>query len=136
MDEQLVDQILDELFSSFEASETRSSAILLFLKDQKMVTEEKLAPYLEEAGKSSNVRWRAARLRMGAMLAAAMKTPQPVAEKQIPAGQEKEPDINRSESRPPDRKAEGSNNKSESDRARQEKVEEHPPNNPHKQTAP
>ena len=34
MDEKIVDEILDELFSSFEKSETNSAAILLLLKEQ------------------------------------------------------------------------------------------------------
>jgi hypothetical protein len=49
MDEEIVKQILDELFSSFEDSETQSAALLLFLKDQGIATEEKLAPYFEQA---------------------------------------------------------------------------------------
>jgi len=89
MDEEIVKQILDELFSSFEDSETRSAALLLFLKDQGIATEEKLAPFFEQAGKTSEVRWRAARVRMGALLASALKTPEPAVEKKITADQEK-----------------------------------------------
>jgi hypothetical protein len=48
MDEEIVKQILDELFSSFEDSETQSAALLLFLKDQGIATEEKLAPYFKQ----------------------------------------------------------------------------------------
>jgi hypothetical protein len=81
MDEEIVKQILDELFSSFEDSETQSAALLLFLKDQGIATEAKLAPYFEQAANTSEVRWRAARVRMGALLASAMKTPEPPAEK-------------------------------------------------------
>ena len=87
MDEEIVKQILDELFSSFEDSETKSAALLLFLKDQGIATEEKLAPYFEQAANTSEVRWRAARVRMGALLASALKTPEPAAEKKIAAAQ-------------------------------------------------
>jgi hypothetical protein len=83
MDEEIVKQILDELFSSFEDSETRSAALLLFLKDQGIATEEKLAPFFEQAGNTSEVRWRAARVRMGALLASALKPPEPAAEKRL-----------------------------------------------------
>ena len=89
MDEKIVQQILNELFTSFENSETQSAALLLFLKDQGIATEEKLAPYFEQAGKTSEVRWRAARVRMGALLASAMKAPEPVREKKITPTEEK-----------------------------------------------
>ena len=90
MDEAIVKQILDELFSSFEDSETQSAALLLFLKDQGIATQEKLAPYFEQAANTSEVRWRAARVRMGALLASALKPPEPAAEKKITAAQEEE----------------------------------------------
>jgi hypothetical protein len=89
MDEEIIKQILDDLFSSFEDSETQSAALLLFLKGQGIATEEKLAPYFEQAANTSEVRWRAARVRMGALLASALKTPEPPAEKKITAAQEK-----------------------------------------------
>jgi hypothetical protein len=73
MDEEIVKQILDELFFSFEDSETQSAALLLFLEDQGIATEEKLAPYFEQAANTSEVRWRAGRVRMGALLASAVR---------------------------------------------------------------
>jgi hypothetical protein len=86
MDEKIVDQILNDLYSSFEDAETQSTAILLFLRDQGIATEEKLAPYFEQAGRASDVRWRAARVRMASLLASAMKAPETPAQKQ-PAGE-------------------------------------------------
>ena len=61
-------EILGELFALLEAQETYSAAILQFLKDQGIATEEKLAPYLEQAGRASNVKWLAARMRMEHLL--------------------------------------------------------------------
>jgi uncharacterized low-complexity protein len=65
-------ELLDELFSALEDLETQSAGILQFLKDKGLATDKELAPYLEEAANASEVRWRAARLRMDALLAAAM----------------------------------------------------------------
>jgi hypothetical protein len=90
MDEEIVKQMLDELFSSFADSETRSAGLLLFLKDQGIASDEKLAPYFEQAANTSEVRWRAARVRMGALLASALKTPEPAVEKKTPGVQEKQ----------------------------------------------
>lgn len=116
MDEEIVKQILDELFSSFEDSETQSAALLLFLKDQGIATEEKLAPYFKQAAKTSEVRWRAARVRMGALLASALKTPEPAPEKKIAAPQEKnvestaDVDTKEAEGQTPEPKSEGPKN--------------------------
>jgi hypothetical protein len=73
MDRAAVEQLLDELLSSIEALETRGAAILQFLKDEGYATEDQLAPYMEQAGNASSVRWRAARLRMMSLLNSAMK---------------------------------------------------------------
>jgi hypothetical protein len=63
-----IKEILSELFGLLETSETQTLAILQFLKDEGIATEEKLAPYLERAGNASSVRWRAARARMEYLL--------------------------------------------------------------------
>jgi hypothetical protein len=81
VDIKVAEEFLDELFSSLEVLETRSTAILQFLKEQGEVTEEELAPYMEQASKASNVRWRAARLRMMSLFSAAVKDSDHASEK-------------------------------------------------------
>ena len=61
-------EILAELFALLEAQETHSAAILQFLKDQGIATDERLAPYLEQAARASNIKWLAARMRMEHLL--------------------------------------------------------------------
>ena len=119
MDEKIVEQMLDDLFSSFEDSETQSAATLLFLKHQGLATDEQLAPFLEQAGNASNVRWRAARVRMGALLASAMKTPEAGAEKKIAASQERSPEPTANAS-PEGAAAQTSEKKSKSDSQKKE----------------
>jgi hypothetical protein len=59
-----VKEIFDELFSVLESLETQNVAILQFLKEQGMASDEKLAPYLDRAGNAASVKWRAHRARM------------------------------------------------------------------------
>ena len=73
MDETIAQEILHELFSALEALETQSAALLQFVKDKGLATEQELAPYFEQAGNASNVRWRAARVRIDHLLASAFK---------------------------------------------------------------
>jgi len=74
VDMKVVEELLDELFSSLESLEAKSAATLQFLKQRDHVTDEQLAPYLEQAGNASNIRWRAGRLRIMSLLSAAMKS--------------------------------------------------------------
>jgi len=73
MDEEITQKLLHELFPHLEAMETRIDAILQFLKDKGIATDEQLAPYLEEAGKASYVKWLATGLRAGHILSLLMK---------------------------------------------------------------
>jgi hypothetical protein len=68
MNNEAMKEVLNELFSHLEKLETQSEAILQFLKEKKRVTDKQLAPYLEQAGNASNVRWRAARVRIEHLL--------------------------------------------------------------------
>jgi hypothetical protein len=68
MNTEPIKEVLNELFSHLERLETQSDAILQFLKEKKRVTDKQLAPYLEQAGNASNVRWRAARVRIEHLL--------------------------------------------------------------------
>ena len=66
-------EIFDELFGLLESLETQSMAVTQFLKNQKIGNSKKLAPYLEQAGNASSVKWRAARVRMEYLLALMQK---------------------------------------------------------------
>jgi len=68
MNNETMKEILNELFSHLERLETQSEAILQFLKEKKRVTDKQLAPYLEQAGNASSVKWRAARVRIDHLL--------------------------------------------------------------------
>ena len=64
MIDELAQKIMDEIFPHLETIETQSAAILELLKDRGIATEQELAPYLEQAGRASNVRWLTTRLRI------------------------------------------------------------------------
>ena len=64
MNVDLAQELLNELGSSLENLETQQVALLQFLKDNGIVTDDQFAPYLTQAGKTSNVRWRVARIRL------------------------------------------------------------------------
>ena len=68
MNNEAMKEVLNDLFSHLERLETQSEAILQFLKEKKRVTDKQLAPYLEQAGNASSVKWRAARVRIEHLL--------------------------------------------------------------------
>src|ERR1700692_3846287 len=73
MDPKITEEILNDLIPSLEALEMKSAAVLEFLKKEGIATDEKLAPYLEQAASASNVRWRAVRVRMERLLSSVEK---------------------------------------------------------------
>jgi|SRR5579864_126455 len=74
MESKIAEQILDELAPAFEAIETQSAALMQFVKEKGIATDEQLAPYLEQAAAASSVRWRALRVRMGRLFSMAEKS--------------------------------------------------------------
>ena len=68
MNNEAIKEILNDLFYHLERLETQSEGILQFLKEKKRVTDKQLAPYMEQAGNASSVRWRAARVRIEHLL--------------------------------------------------------------------
>lgn len=77
MDQNVVKEMLHELFTSLEALDTQTSAIRQLLKDKGIATEQELAPYLDQAGNASGVRWLAMRVRIDYLLSSAMKPAEP-----------------------------------------------------------
>lgn len=73
INEDIAHEILEQLFSSLEALETQSAALLQFLKDKGIANDEELAVHFEQAGKASSVRWRAVRVRIDHLLSSAIK---------------------------------------------------------------
>jgi trichohyalin len=65
-----IQEVFNELFIHLEKLETMSEGILLYLKEKKRVTDKQLSPYMEQAGNASNVKWRAARVRVERLLTA------------------------------------------------------------------
>jgi len=81
MDENISRQILDDLLPSLEALDTKASALLQLLKDKGIATPEEITAHLNQAANSSNIRWRAARVRLDYLLSAAAKPHEQAADK-------------------------------------------------------
>jgi hypothetical protein len=59
-----IQEVLNDLFRHLEVLETQNAAILQVLKDKKLITEKKFSSYLDQAAVASDIKWRAARVRM------------------------------------------------------------------------
>jgi hypothetical protein len=86
----IVQEILHDLFSSMEALETQNTAILQLLKDKGIAADEELASRLEQAGNASSVRWRGVRVRADYLFASAIKAAEQAAQKESPKPAETE----------------------------------------------
>jgi uncharacterized protein YdaU (DUF1376 family) len=82
MNVDLAQELLNELGSSLEDLETQHGALLQFLKDNGIVTDDQLAPYLTQAGNTSNVRWRATRVRLARLFSTEKEREEQRAEKE------------------------------------------------------
>jgi hypothetical protein len=87
-----VQEIFHDLFSSMETLETQSAAVLQFLKDKGIATDEELASHLEQAENASSVRWRGVRVRADYLFASAINAAEQVAEKESTKHAEMKPE--------------------------------------------
>ena len=77
MSEDSTKQIFSDLFRYLEVLETQNAAMLQFLKDKNVIKESQFGSYLDQAAAATDVKWRAARVRMEHLLA---EVPQPKAQ--------------------------------------------------------
>jgi hypothetical protein len=84
MENGLAKELLDELIPHLETMEAQSAAVLQLLKEKGIATEKDLARYLEEAGKASNVKWRAGRLRIERLLSSIIEEQEKSAKQAAP----------------------------------------------------
>lgn len=82
MNDDAAHQVLRDLLSYFESLETRTGAVLQFLKEKGIATDEQLAPSLEQAASAASVKWRAVRVRMEHLFALSERTSAEFAPKQ------------------------------------------------------
>src|SRR5712671_4952132 len=88
----IVQEILRDLFSSMETLETQNTAVLQFLKDKGIATDEELASHLEQAGDASSVRWRGVRVRADYLFSSAIKAAEQAAERESTKRAEMKPE--------------------------------------------
>jgi hypothetical protein len=90
MDAKVMEEALNELFPALEALETQSGAMIEFLKERGIASDNDLAPFVERAANASSVRWRAARLRINHLLSAAAKAAEASEKKELEEKEKKD----------------------------------------------
>ena len=93
MKNEAIKEVFHELFSHLERLEAQNDEIIQLLKEKKRVTDKVFAPYLEQAAKASDVRWRAARVRIDHLLASTGDEEMDTTEKRVEDKIEKKPKI-------------------------------------------
>lgn len=71
--EETLTELVDDILQMFQLAESRSAALLQLLKDKGIVSDDELAPYLEQAANASSVKRRAARVRFESSIKSATK---------------------------------------------------------------
>jgi hypothetical protein len=99
--EQMLKEIADELFSIFESMETQSGAIAMLLKGKGIASEEELAPFLQQAGDASSVKWLATRVRFDHLLSSIAKNIEESAKKENAKPPKEEPETAKAEQKKP-----------------------------------
>jgi hypothetical protein len=74
MDAKDLKEIFHEFIDSMEKMDTQSSALSQFFKDKGVIDPKDLAPYMEQAGNASGVRWLGVRVRIDHLFSAAVKS--------------------------------------------------------------
>lgn len=78
-------EVFRDLLGYLESLETQTGAILQFLREKGIATDEQLAPYLEQASSAASVKWRAVRVRMEHLFALSQQVSAGSAPKQASA---------------------------------------------------
>ena len=107
MDANALKKALNELYPHLEWQETQIIALLEFLTAKGIITDKEFAPFVEEAGKRSSVKWLAARLRVEHALSESTEEEEKPAEisTRLPAREPEEQLPQENESRQPSEKA-------------------------------
>lgn len=91
MDKDAINEVLNELYPRLESIETQTTALIQFLTAKGMITDKEFAPFLEQAGNASYVKWLATRLRVEHALSTSKEPVKPAAiESKAPA---QEPEV-------------------------------------------
>ena len=98
MDKDAINKAFSELYSHLESLETQTTALIQILTAKGIITDKEFAPFVEEAGNASYVKWLATRLRVEHVLStseapekpAAIESKPPAQEPEVPPEQENE----------------------------------------------